>query len=306
MLIVERGARPPRDATTRVPMSIPCQKCIGCRMKKAEEWGIRCLHEAKMHPVSSYVTLTYANEYMPPGMSVSLRDVQLFMKRLRDKRRRDYGKQYRLRFFLGAEYGDENKRPHYHCLLFNCGFRDMVLHGTNKRGEPLYTSRELSSLWSVDGVPIGFCTIGEVTFESAVYCAKYALKKINGDAAYEHYQVFDESGECFQRDPEFAVMSRFPGIGGTFFDKYGAEIIYNDSVIIEGRKRPVPRYYVERAKKLLVAHDESAMYCRCAVCLAKRDHKRLAVANRADNTPERLAVKEQIMNLAALKKERKL
>jgi hypothetical protein len=60
VIIVERGARPPRDATSRIAMAIPCGKCIGCRMSKAQDWGVRCLHEAKMWPQSCYVTLTYS------------------------------------------------------------------------------------------------------------------------------------------------------------------------------------------------------------------------------------------------------
>ena len=51
--------------------------------------------------------------------------------------------------------------------------------GRNARGEPLYTSEELLRYWSVDGRPMGHVTLGEVTFDSAVYCAKYALKKIS-------------------------------------------------------------------------------------------------------------------------------
>lgn len=303
VIIVPRGDRPPRDSTTRIPMSIPCGKCIGCRMKKASEWGIRCLHEKKMWPESSYVTLTYASEHMPPGMSLCVRDVQLFMKRLR--KARGANKSNPIRFFLGGEYGEENGRPHYHVLLFNCGFRDRVLYGTNKRGEALYTSRELSDLWSIDGVSLGFSTIGEVTFDSAQYCAKYALKKVNGDKAYDHYMVYDADGRCFQRVPEFAVMSRFPGIGGTYFDKYGAEAVAHDSIIVDGRELPVPRYYDERAKTLLVKHSEDG-FCKCAVCVNKRDRKRVAVLNRRDNTPARLVVKEELMRRAAEKKERKL
>lgn len=304
VLIVPRGDRPPRDATTRLPMSIPCGKCIGCRMESARQWGLRCLHEKKMWPENSYVTLTYSDEFLPPGGTLCLRDVQLFMKRLRKSR--GATKSNPIRFFLGGEYGEENGRPHYHALLFNCGFGDLVQIGVNKRGEPLYTSVELSSLWSSDGRTLGFCTVGEVTFDSAVYCAKYALKKVTGKRAAEHYCVYDESGECFDRTPEFAVMSRFPGIGGTYFDKYGAEVIAHDSVVVNGREVRPPRYYDMRARKHLVTHAENALYCKCAVCVNKRKRKRMAVLNRSDNTPERLRVKERLMIIAAEKKERLL
>ena len=144
------------------------------------------------------MTLTYDTKFLPPGGSVSLRDVQLFMKRLRKAKEPS-----KLRFFLGAEYGDENRRPHYHAILFNCGFSDKLFFGRNGRGEPLFTSAELSRCWSIDGEPIGHCTIGAVTFDSAVYCAKYALKQIKitenspeamRDAYEKRYVVYDADG----------------------------------------------------------------------------------------------------------------
>lgn len=290
-------------SATRVSFQLPCGRCVGCRMEKARQWGVRCLHEAKMWPSNAYVTLTYNNENLPPGGSLCLRDLQLFMKRLR--KAKNSTKDNPVRFFAGGEYGEDNGRPHYHLLLFNCGFRDMLFYTYNKRGEPLYTSKELDGYWSVDGVPLGFCTIGAVTFDSAVYCAKYALKKVNitehsSDAAkaeFERkYMVYDENGECFDRRPEFAVMSRRPGIGSTYYDKFGAEVRAHDSVVVNAREVRPPRYYDNRGSEL----EPERMQ------LLKGRRKRASVLNRADNTPERLRVKERLALIAAEKKERKL
>ncbi|WNK14167.1 MAG: replication initiator protein [Microvirus sp.] len=279
-------------SATRVPFSLPCGRCIGCRLEKARQWGMRCLHEKKMWAENSYVTLTYNDKFLPPGATLCLRDLQLFMKRLRKAREPE-----KVRFFAGGEYGEENKRPHYHMLLFNCGFRDRVFHAENKRGEPLYVSNELNRFWSVDGESMGFCTIGEVTFDSAVYCAKYALKKVNGDKAFEHYNILDEDG-CIvsERVPEFAVMSRRPGIGAPYYEKYGSEVLAHDSVVVNGREVNPPRFYDLRSERL----------CPEAYDKLKRKRKRLAVLNRADNTEERLRVKEKLMLIAAEKKERTL
>ena len=280
------------QSQTKVPFQLPCGRCIGCRMEKARQWGIRCLHEAKMWPQNSYVTLTYDNEYLPPGGTLVLRDVQLFMKRLR--KAFNSSNDNPVRFFLGGEYGEDNARPHYHALLFNCGFRDRVLHSTNKRGEPLYVSKQLGELWGM-----GFCTIGEVTFDSAVYCAKYALKKVTGDAAYEHYCVFDENGECFDRRPEFAVMSRggkYGGIGAPYYAKYGKEVRDHDSVVVNGREVRPPKFYDTRSETVDASKFE----------LLKKKRKRMAVLAKADNTVERLRVKERLAIIAAEKKERKL
>ena len=274
-------------------------------MEKARQWGLRCLHEKKMWEHNWYVTLTYNDENMPPGGSVCLRDVQLFMKRLR--KAKNSCEENPVRFFLGAEYGDENRRPHYHALLFNVRFGDVRVHGHNLRGEPLYTSAELSGLWSNDGgkTSMGFCTLGEVTFDSAVYCAKYAMKALNisdesppeARKAYEErYVVYDADGVVHERAREFAVMSRRPGIGAGYYEKYGAEVRAHDSVVVNGMEVRPPRYYDTKSDNL-----DSDAFARL-----KRKRKRLAVLAKADNTQERLRVKERLAVIAAEKKERKL
>lgn len=283
-------------SASRVSFGIPCGQCIGCRLERARQWGVRCMHEAKFWPVNSYVTLTYADEWLPIAGSLSLRDVQLFMKRLR----KWHGG--RVRFFLAGEYGDLNMRPHYHALLFNVGFRDRKVWQDNKRGEPLYVSEQLSRLW-----PLGHVSVGEVTFDSAVYCAKYALKRVNGEKQADHYTVFDSDGVVHVRRPEFAVMSRRPGIGSGYFDRFGNEVIDHDSVVVGGREVRPPLFYMSRAKERLARqHSDESILCMCQLCVNLRKRKRLAVLNRADNTEERLRVKERLMLLAAERKERKL
>lgn len=290
---------------TRIAFGLPCGRCIGCKMERARQWGLRCLHEAKMWPHNHYVTLTYNDEHMPPGGSVCLRDVQLFMKRLR--KAKNSTKDNPVRFFLGAEYGEENRRPHYHALLFNVHFGDLQMHGRNARGEPLYTSRELSALWSADGgkSDMGFCTLGAVTFDSAVYCAKYAMKKLNisedsppeARAAYEaRYVVYDADGIVHERAREFAVMSRRPGIGAGYYDKYGDEVRAHDCVVVGGREVRPPRFYDMRSDSV----DPDAF------ARVKRKRKRLAVLAKSDNTVERLRVKQRLAEIAAEKKERNL
>ena len=285
-------------SATRVSFKLPCGRCIGCKMERARQWGLRCLHEAKLWPNNAYVTLTYNDESLPEGGSVCLRDVQLFMKRLRKGKKSTVGNP--IRFFLGAEYGDFNRRPHYHALLFNVKFEGMRRHGVNDRGEPLYVSDELAKYW-----PYGFHTIGAVTFDSAVYCAKYALKKLNvteqsspeaKSAFIERYHVYDADGVVFERRPEFAVMSRRPGIGAGYYEKYGHEVRTHDSVIVDGVEVRPPRFYDTRSELL----DPDAF------ARLKKRRKRLEVLNRSDNTPERLRVKKRLMEIAAEKKERKL
>ncbi|UDN67786.1 replication initiator protein [robinz microvirus RP_117] len=276
-------------SATKIPFKLPCGRCIGCRLEKARQWGLRCVHESKMWRHNVYVTLTYNDESLPPGGSLMLRDVQLFMKRLRFLKKSS--KDNPLRFFLGGEYGEFNFRPHYHALLFNCELTDLVFYTYNKRGEPLYTSKELTDCWQ-----LGHVTVGAVTFDSAVYCAKYALKKVNGEHAKSHYCVYDADGLVFDRSPEFAVMSRRPGIGAMYYEKYGEEIRNHDNVIVAGKPSRPARFYDERSEL-----RDSAMFA-----LIKKKRKRLSVLARDDNTEERLRVKEKLMITAAIKKERVL
>lgn len=292
-------------SATKVPFNLPCGKCIGCRMDRARQWGFRCLHEKKMWTHNHFVTLTYNDESLPPGGSLCLRDVQLFMKRLRKARNSNVGNP--IRFFLGAEYGEINRRPHYHALLFNCDFPDKLFHSKNDRGEALYTSGELSRLWSNDGgrSSLGFVTIGEITFDSAIYCAKYALKKYNlrenhtqeeKDEYDRRYVVYDADGVVYERRPEFAVMSRRPGIGAGYYEKYGNEVLAHDNIIVDGRECRPPRFYDTRSE----LRDPDRFE------LIKKRRKRLGVLSRFDNTEERLRVKKRLMEIAAEKKEKKL
>lgn len=290
-------------SATKISFQLPCGRCIGCRMEKARQWGLRCMNEAKCWPSNYYVTMTYNAEYMPPGGTVCLRDVQLFMKRLR--KHCNSSKDNPVRFFLGAEYGDDNRRPHYHALLFNVRFDDLRLHGYNGRGEPLYISATMSRLWGDDKGTFGFCTLGAVTFESAVYCAKYALKQVklsehSTPAAREEwerrYVVYDADGIVYERDREFAVMSRRPGIGAPYYEKFGKEIRDHDNMVVNGRTVRPPRYYDTKSDVIDPARFAAV----------KKDRKRLAVLSKPDNTPERLDVKEKLAEIAASKQERKL
>lgn len=276
---------------TKISFSLPCGRCIGCRLEKARQWGLRCLHEKKMWEHNLFVTLTYDDVHLPEGGSLCVRDIQLFMKKLRFLKKST--KDNPIRFFCGGEYGERNGRPHYHLLLFNCWFDDLRRVGifNDPNSSPLYSSETLTNLWGM-----GHVSIGEVTFESAVYCAKYAMKKINGDRAKDHYEIIDEDGVVTDIRPEFALMSRRPGIGKMYYDKYGQELRCHDSLIVNAREVRPPRYYDNLSKEI-----DPEGHARI-----KRKRKRMSVLNRADNTPQRLAVKERLAEINSERKERKL
>jgi hypothetical protein len=253
-------------------------------MDRARDWATRLTHEASQHAASCFVTLTFSDAHLPDDYSVSVRDTQLFMKRLRKR----HGKA--IRFFACGEYGDTNSRPHYHFALFGVDFSsDRYLWRRTPSGHLQYRSRALEELW-----PYGNSEIGSLTVQSAGYIARYITKKITGKLADTHYRrLHPLTGELVQVRPEFVVMSRRPGIGASWLGKYKCDAFPSDFVVIEGQKRPVPRYYLNALQE-----DE-----RDSVIL-----KRLAKgqAHAQDRTPDRLAVREEVQAIRLDKLKREL
>lgn len=223
-----------KNSLSGTPINLPCQRCIGCKLEKARQWAVRCKHEAQLHPENSWLTLTFDREHLPVDYSVHPRHMQLFFKKLRKS---IYPK--KVRFFLGAEYGELNLRPHYHVILFNHDFHDKIFYETTPQGHTLYTSPSLSKLW-----PYGLATLGEVNFQTAGYTARYSTKKITGPKASDFYlrEHPDHHFICRVR-PEFGLMSRRPGIGKGWLDKYKSDVYPSDEVIIDEFPSKPPRYY---------------------------------------------------------------
>lgn len=226
------------------PCMRPCGSCIGCRLEYSRQWAVRCVHEAQLYDDrNSFVTLTYNNDHLPEDLSVSKKEVKLFIRRLRK-----LVKPIKIRYFGCGEYGEQFERPHYHICIFNHEFPDKevirldskrLLDGKRfKKGHDhtLYSSKDLSSIWQK-----GFATVGELSFESAGYVARYATKKINGPPAGDHYG---------DRTPEFAMMSRNPGIGREWIEKYLGDVYPKDFFTMNGRKMRPVRYYDSVLEKL--------------------------------------------------------
>lgn len=220
-----------------VRQMLPCGKCIGCRLEWSRRWAVRLMHESKMHNENAFITLTYDNEHLPPVGTLVPGHLQSFHKKLHNRLLYDRG--VGVRYYGCGEYGELNKRPHYHSIIFGYAFPDKLLYSKNARGENIYRSAMLNDIWGM-----GECRIGAVTFESAQYVANYCLKKVDGKKRAEgHYLVYDADGVVSERIPEFAHMSRRPGIGTSYFEKYGHEIKAHDSIVVNGREVPSIRYY---------------------------------------------------------------
>lgn len=261
---------------------LPCGKCIGCRLSYAKGWALRCMHERQSHDFSSFITLTFDEQHVPSDGNLDVRHVQLFVKRLR----KELGS---VRYFFAGEYGGKFGRPHYHGLLFGIDFSDKV-HTSTRLGNRLYESATLSNLW-----PFGFHSIGDLTFASASYVARYCTKKATESVTSETFRddvtgkrlVVDKRSGVLKR-AEFVCMSRNPGIGSLWFDRYGSDVFPSDEVVFAGKSMRPPRYYDYLLDKQNPDLLESLKL------------KRAERVDFADNTQERLDTKQEVA-LAKLK-----
>lgn len=239
------------------------------------------MHEARYWERKSFLTLTYATAHLPKHRSLYKKDFQDFMKRLRQKLRRKHHIE-KTKYFMVGEYGENRQRPHYHALLYGYEFPDRELCENNPDAEnPLYNSKELEELWKW-----GICKVGDVSFDSCNYVARYTMKKQYGkDGNLEYRET--------QRIPPYNACSK--GFGARYFREFSGDCFPTDYLIHEDSKArvPIPRYYDKLYQKL---DPEAFEYVK-----ARRidNARHAAITQAADRTPERMSVREQILKLKA-------
>lgn len=226
---------------------------------------------------NSFITLTYADDALTYGGAdhgiLVPRDLTLFWKRLRKS-----GVSFR--YFACGEYGDKLNRPHYHAIIFGHDFPDKEYLRT-KNGNHYYHSPSLNRIWGH-----GDCIVGDATFESASYVARYVMKKRLGNTAH----TYAEEGIT----PEFVVMSRMPlkgsppgtsgGIGGMYYDEFESDMFPRDQVYSRNTVATPPRYFTERYKKSHPLEAEDL--------IARRIER--AEKKWQDSEPKRLRIRERI------------
>lgn len=263
-------------------------------------WAIRAVHEASRWENNCFITLTYNQDNIPGDGSLVKSHFVKFMKKLRQWRTRhpemfvteltnkDYpsqtkGKAAPIRYIMCGEYGTQLQRPHYHALLFNLEFKDKTLH-TERNGNKIYISDTLEhKIWKK-----GFCSIGNMTYESAAYVARYIIKKQTGTG--QNYTTQDDNGQIHEDlQQEYATQSRKPGIASHWFDEYGDEVFPEDEVIIRDRKGRIslkkpPRYYEH-----LISQTQPELLAQ-----VKAQREKLAKNHLDDQTPKRLKARETV------------
>ena len=227
-------------------LQLPCGTCLGCRTKHASGWALRASHEASLHQHNCFLTLTYTDKELPADGQLQPQDLTNFLKRLRAHLARGHRAlrttpPARLRYLAAGEYGEQRARPHYHILLFNCGFADTYPVAKN-----LEESTFLSSCW-----PHGAHRLGQLTGASANYVAQYTLKKIGGQTPH--------SADGVVLRPPFLRASLKPALGTAWLDRFHTDTLHG-YLVTDGRRVSIPRTYKKQLKSKYPVLAETSEY----------------------------------------------
>lgn len=210
--------------------SVPCGKCLSCRISKSREWSARLLHELSYWNSAVFITLTYDDFHLPKNNSLVKSDLQKFFKRLRSY------SNAKIKYFACGEYGDNKRhvdygtgqgRPHYHAIIFGLSSRKRI------------DRQFVKDCWH-------FCDwnmlsdkkcFGSVTYDSCRYVSDYIFKKYSKELAKSVY--LDKGIEV-----PFKICSQ--GLGLRYCLDERANLSANMGFTLHGSRMALPRYYVKK------------------------------------------------------------
>ncbi len=143
----------------RLKFFVSCKECMPCQINRRSEWTGRILLDMQSHDSSTFCTLTYSDSNLPTDRKINKKDIQLFIKRLRQ-----LYLPRKIRYFATGEYGSKTLRAHYHLILF--GFSPLHEHLVTKA-------------WN-----LGFVSCSPATEQRAAYVAKYTTKRKGEHASF--------------------------------------------------------------------------------------------------------------------------
>lgn len=185
---------------TKEGMAFPCGTCLPCRYRRRRIWSHRLALESTQHSSTAFVTLTYADDKLPKDGCVSVREAQLFLKRLRKKG-------YQFRYFLSGEYGEKTLRPHYHLILF--GFPQCFRGQTDqKKRVCCKTCEDVKSAWGNGAIEVAYSSPSAMA-----YVCGYVTKKLTAAPLPSNLV------------PEFQRMSLKPGLGAGVIHDVANELL---------------------------------------------------------------------------------
>lgn len=243
-----------------------CGQCMPCRINKSHQWVGRMLMESMEHQANCFLTLTFDDQHIPDKGHLEKKPLQDFLKRLRAKFH-----PLKIRYFAVGEYGDQTWRPHYHVILFGVSPMEHLV---------------IQSCWK-----FGFIQTGTAESASMQYITGYVLKKLT-----------NEKNKLLKgRTPEFATMSKKPGIGHGVVNrlKIAIETAAIESVPeltqirVHGKKYPLGRYLREKTMVALGITEDQKETLRIASMCATAERKDLYPSTEAYESERKARVHQQ-------------
>jgi hypothetical protein len=194
---------------------VPCGRCPPCKLRRVNSWVFRLLQEQKVSTMAHFVTLTYDTRFVPISdngfMTLRKRDLQLYWKRLRKLCPGAI-----LKYYAVGEYGTNNRRPHYHAIVFN-----------------VLDINAFHQAWG-----LGQIHVGQVTTDSIAYTMKYIDKPVSG-------QMHGRD----DREREFPLMSKALGasyLSDDIIQYHQADVSRLYATKEGGHRIALPRYYRQK------------------------------------------------------------
>lgn len=263
--------------------------------------------ESLVHDENCFITLTYDEKNLPAGESLEPDVVPRTIRAIRKQIA-----PVRIRYFYVGEYGDNTNRPHYHISMFGMsGFS--LFEVLSPTGGTISVTGEsiISNAWGR-----GFVKVDEFNELTAQYVAGYVVKKLTnfGDPRL--------SG----RVPEFAGMSRRPGLGAPAMDLiaktlcesgHGMALIEDTGDVPRelrvGRRRiPLGRYLLRKLREAVGFTPEYIAHIKQTGAYEKSVEMLALLQAAQDNTPLNTfkktyleEVKQKIRNVEARSNIRK-
>lgn len=248
-------------------MYVNCGKCLACRINRKKEWSLRLQHELLYYKKSMFLTLTYDDSHLK-DLSLHKKDLQLFFKRIRKKRK--------IKYFAVGEYGEERYRPHYHAIIYNMSWLDVN------------DKLEVAAKWPLCdwNIPdIARRSFEPVNQQSINYVAGYMVDKLSD---YANSYLYDEQG----LEKPFRLLSN--GLGARYMQDNAERIKDNMYCQVNDVKHPIPRFYrkelniTEKDYRVLIQLSE---YERYSDIITHDSDKKLYIS---PNEQTKLAIEEDI------------
>lgn len=251
-------------------IALPCGWCVGCRLDNARMWSLRMMHELRYSTNCHFITLTYADKYLPDHADLKYEHLRDFFKRARHLFQGELSPTSRrptrhvvtpsspaFRYFACGEYGDKTMRPHYHFCAYDFKIPDLRFFKQTKTG-PYFISQALADCWQH-----GHVITCPLDWASAQYVSGYVTKKMNVHEGVRLISPANEDEEAEYYTIQRAFQSK--GLGLRWYQEHQKEVWDLDACLYSNKYlTKVPRYYFkqlqdtdpERAEEVLIKRYE--------------------------------------------------